>query len=168
MFASGEMKNAQLDALVSKFVADLEVLVRQNAVASMQQVLGALGESTRVVPSSNGGEVAKRGPGRPRKVDPGTGLVKVTGNIVSVGPGRPKGRPGKLGKNGRRSPAEIEATANKILSYVKSHPGSTGEAIKKALGLDKPAWLVPIKTLVESKALVMKGERRAATCTAGK
>lgn len=73
----------------------------------------------------------------------------------------PSARPAPTKGVGRRTPAQVDATTRRILAYIEAHPGARGEQIKKALGLDKAEWLLPIQRLIESGKVTAKGERRA-------
>lgn len=151
------MANTQIDQLISKFVAQLETVVRSAAMNAVQASLGAFGGGAGQSPAA---KVAKRR-GRPPK-------AAIAAPSAPAAPAKPaKGpAPKKAGKMGRRSPSEIEATTHKILAYIKANPDSRSEAIKKALGIGKPEWLLPIQRLIESKQVSMKGHKRAATYSA--
>jgi len=144
---------AQLQPLVEKFVADLEQAFRQSAMQAVQASLSGIGlGGARGSAGTRGAPVAaKRGPGRPPKAK-------------GIG-GAPK-KAKSAGRIGRRSPAEIEATTHKVLAYIKAHPNARAEDIKKAVGIGKAEWLLPIQRLLETKQVTSKGERRATTYTA--
>lgn len=151
------MANTQIDQLISKFVAQLETVVRSAAMNAVQASLGAFGGGAGQSPAA---KVAKRR-GRPPK-----SAVAAAAPPAAAKPAKAPA-PKKSGKMGRRSPAEIEATTHKILAYIKANPDSRSEAIKKALGIGKPEWLLPIQRLIETKQVSMKGHKRAATYSAG-
>ncbi len=146
--------SSQLQPLVEKFVSDLEQAFRQSALQAVQASLSGLsGAGTARAAAAP----AKRGPGRPPKAK------------TAAAPAAPAKKAAKKGgRIGRRSPAEIEATTQKILTYIKGHPNARAEDIKKAVGIGKAEWLLPISRLLESKQVVSKGERRATVYNAAK
>lgn len=137
----------QIQSLVAKFAQDLEGLVRSAAVSAVQSALGSA--QTVSAPTAAAGTGRKRGRGSKKS--------------AAVAP-RPTKSP--KGKRVRRTPADIANTANKIHAYVKAHPNTNAEAIKKALGIAKSEWLVPLASLMEAKRLSSKGQKRATTYTA--
>jgi hypothetical protein len=82
---------------------------------------------------------AKRGPGRPR----------VTASAEAPA------------KRERRSLDDLAATSGMIVKYVRSHPGSNSETIRKELGIAKPKWARPLAMALAEKKLTKKGEKRA-------
>jgi hypothetical protein len=150
-------RNSQVEQLVSKLVAELETVFRQQALHSVQQsIQAALGGALSGAAASVAlAAVAKRGPGRPRKAASGGGAA----------PARRAG--GGKGGRIRRSTAEIEQTAHRILDHIKRNPGQRAEQIKKALNLRTNQWALPIGRLLEKKQIRTKGEKRATTYSAG-
>ncbi len=184
---------ASAKALIDKFIADLEQIYKSSALATVQATLkdfataGGLGgaaaapaAASKAAANRKGG-AKKAGPEKGRAglsgsamtssaaapamsgASPASGGSAAKGKAQKAAPAKAKGRPGRMG---RRSPGEIEATTHRILSYIKSHPMSRGEQIKKALGLDKAHWILPIQRLVETKQVIARGERRATTYSA--
>lgn len=69
-------------------------------------------------------------------------------------------------KGARRTTEDFEAQGTKVLDFLRSHPGSRAEEIKKATGL-APSELSPVvKKLVASGKVKHQGEKRARTYTA--
>ncbi len=147
--------SSQLQPLVEKFVADLEQAFRQSALQAVQASLSGLSGAGAARAAA---APVKRGPGRPPKAK----------TAAAPAPAPAKKAAKKGGRIGRRSPAEIEATTQKILTYIKGHPNARAEDIKKAVGIGKAEWLLPISRLLESKQVVSKGERRATVYNASK
>ena len=95
-----------------------------------------------------GGTVAprRRGPGRPRKT-------------------AKKGSPRR--KRVRRSSGDLDATAARILSYVKANPGSGVTEIAASLRRTSKDLRLPILKLLEEKKLRTTGQRRGTRYHAG-
>lgn len=62
---------------------------------------------------------------------------------------------------GKRTPAQIDATAKRILRYVAENPGQSVESMSKQLGVITRELALPIKKLVKSGELRTEGQRRA-------
>jgi hypothetical protein len=63
-----------------------------------------------------------------------------------------------------RPPKDSDLTGsriNLIVSYVKSHPGTSGQDARKALGFPKPQWSTYVARAVKAGKLTKKGDRRA-------
>jgi hypothetical protein len=63
----------------------------------------------------------------------------------------------------KRDPKEIDAVTEKLLAYIRKHPGERIEPIGKALGLPTKDLLIPVKRLVGSKHIRTRGQKRATT-----
>jgi hypothetical protein len=88
-------------------------------------------------------------------------ILSAPASLKGEGPGASR-RGATSGRLKRRSPEEIAAAADKIVSYVKKHPkGVHAGAIKAALGIDKREWNFPLARALKSKALKKKGRKRA-------
>jgi hypothetical protein len=120
-----------IQALVDAFVLDTEVLIRRQALASVQAALG-------VVPSGSAGKSTKGG-----KTKPSAPSAEV-----------PFGAP-----RARRSPQELAAEANRLLVAIKAQPGSTIEQLKVATKVTSPE--IPIKSLLAAKRIKKSGLKRA-------
>lgn len=178
---------ASAKALIDKFIADLEHIYKSSALATVQATLkdfaaaGGMGSSAAAAPAkaSNRKKSAKKAAPETKARSGGalsgstltSSAAAPSGGAAPAQKGKrqkaaaPKAKAGG-GRMGRRSPGEIEATTHRILSYIKSHPMTRGEQIKKALGLDKAHWILPIQRLVETKQVIARGERRATTYSA--
>jgi hypothetical protein len=135
--------------LVDQFVSDLSARVREQALDSVRAVLG------------EGAAPRRRGPGRPRKA-------------AKRGPGRPPkaarrgpGRPRKAGRRARRSSADLEATAAKVLAYVRSNAGQRLEEIGRGLRTATAGLKRPIQVLVAAGKLRTEGQKRGTRYFAG-
>jgi len=64
-------------------------------------------------------------------------------------------------KSGKRSPDEIQETANQLLEYIRENQGQRMEAIAKALGSTTKDLTLPIKKLLQSNLVRVEGQKRA-------
>ncbi len=137
--------NQQIEQRIQTFVTVLSGLVRAAAMDAVQAALG--GNAHPAAPA------AKRGPGRPKK---------------NAAPAAKSGRAPKAkgGTRGRRTPAQIEAIVDDVLSYIKAHPGMRSEKIRAGMKIDRPALRDALDRLGDAKKIKMKGVKRAATYTA--
>jgi len=150
------MNNPQIRALVDRLVVDLERIFRESTQASVQHALRAalasLGGSLAGGAAPRPAATAKRGPGRPKKAAPNGASSK-------------KGSR-KAGKRIRRSPAELEAVAHRVLDHVRKNGGQRSEVIRSSLKLGKPEWLQAVARLTEKGQIKAKGQKRATTYSA--
>ena len=79
------------------------------------------------------------------------------------GPGRPR----KAGRRARRSSADLEATAAKVLAYVRSNAGQRLEEIGKGLRTATAGLKRPIQVLVADGKLRTEGQKRGTRYFAG-
>lgn len=164
------MENIALGEVVRQFAAELEAAVRKNVLETLLASFGASAPALKAAPAAKKPAVAaapKRRPGRPKKAAAKAAPAPVAppARAKKAAPA-PKAKAAKKSGGGgrvRRTPAEIEQTAHKILEFVRKNPNAKAEKIKGALGLDKAQWLAPIARLIESKQLRMTGMKRAAT-----
>jgi hypothetical protein len=94
-------------------------------------------------------------------------------DILGVSEGQPakrgRGRPpGSKNKPGTPSPtpeaSAITITAPRpglIVAYVKSHPGTSGEEARAALGIPKPQWGTYVARALKGGQLRREGQKRA-------
>jgi hypothetical protein len=69
------------------------------------------------------------------------------------------GRPRAVGQ--RPSREGLASPMSLIVKYVRSHPGTTGEAARKALGFGKEKWSYYVRKAIAGKGLRKGGQRRA-------
>ncbi|ACY17100.1 hypothetical protein [Haliangium ochraceum] len=66
-------------------------------------------------------------------------------------------------KGGKRSPEEIEKTAETLLEYISENPGQRMETIGRAMNASTQELTLPIKKLLSSGKLRTEGQKRATT-----
>ncbi len=120
----------QIRSLVDTLVADLTVLVREEALRLVQDAVGGAARAPR-----------RRGPGRPRK------KAKAT---------RRKTRRKRV----RRSTADVGALADRLLAHVKAHPGQGITQIARSLRRTSKDLRLPVLKLLAEKKLKTTGQRR--------
>ena len=64
-------------------------------------------------------------------------------------------------KSGKRSPEEIQETADQLLNHIKENPGQRMEAIAKSLGSTTKDLTLPIKKLLQGGHVRVEGQKRA-------
>jgi hypothetical protein len=80
------------------------------------------------------------------------------------GPGRPRGttkaaRPAARA-DGKRTPEQVQADAERIASYVRANPGSRLEQIAAGLGTGSQELKLPVIKLLAAKTLRKTGQKR--------
>ncbi len=136
--ARQSQSNSDIQALITSFSNDLELLVRRT---TLEQVVATLGAQL--------GAPQKRGPGRPK-------TASTSGFKPSV----------KRGPGGRRTPDYLVKMSESLLTHVKQHPGQRGEQIAAALKTDVGTMRLPMKKLIAAKKIKTQGNRRGMTYTA--
>jgi hypothetical protein len=131
---------ATLRARVDSFVDDLTEIIRQAALEAVREALALTPEP------------ARRGPGRPRRT-----AKRATTRRAKK----------KTGKRIRRSAADLEATASRILAFVKANPGTNMTAMTKAMRKPAKDLRGPIKLLMADRKLRTEGQKRGTTYHAG-
>ena len=129
----------EMNRTVQGFVAQISELARRAALETLESAFGAR---------------PARGPGRPSATATATPSVSV---------GRPRG-----GKGTKRTQADIDALAERVVSYVKTNPGLRIEQINKELGTTTKDLALPIRKLVSEGYLSSKGQKRSTTYTVGR
>lgn len=133
---------------IDSFLSELSGLVRKAAMESVEELLSGGATPRR-----------RRGPGRPK----GSGRR---------GPGRPPnaarpGRPARASKRIRRSAADLEKIAVRVLAYVRSNAGQRLEQIGKALEVETAVLKRPVANLLAAKKLRTTGQKRGTMYFAG-
>jgi len=121
----------ELEAITKTFVSSIVAAMRR---ATLVDIMGA----------GEGSAPAKRGPGRPK------GSTKQAVDVASV-----------LTRAAPAPPADPADRVGLIVSYVKSHPGTGGEAVRKALGFAKDRWAYYVTKALGAKLLRKEGQKRA-------
>lgn len=130
----------QIETRIRAIVAELNELVRQQALQAVNDALG-----------SSGG-LARRGPGRPR----------ATHGAAAEAPAAARGPRARARKKGeKRTAAELAALERALADHVRGNPGQGIEAIGKALSLPTSELTRPMKKLVERGDIRTQGEKRA-------
>lgn len=124
---------------VDHFVADLTELIRQAALESVSAALGTQPTSVR---------------GRSSTARSGAASSKTSS---------PRGRGATFSakKGARRTAGELEKQGATLISIVQKNPGIRADQIAKTLGVATRDLALPIKKLLEDKAISKKGQRRA-------
>jgi hypothetical protein len=69
---------------------------------------------------------------------------------------------GPRAKGGKRTPQELEGLKKTIVAAIRKSPGLRSEQLAKELGTTTKELQLPMIQLRESKAIRMKGQKRAA------
>ena len=131
----------EIDSRIKCFVAELNDLVRKQALQAVSSALGTNG-------------AARRGPGRPA----GSGAS-------AAAPAAKRVRTRRKGE--KRTQAELAQLESALASHVRANPGQGIEAIGKSLGLPTGELSRPMKKLVQRGAVRTQGEKRATKYFAG-
>ena len=131
--------NDLIRARVDAFVADLTDLIHQSILDNVQTVLG------QALPA------APRRPGRPKAVTAAATPAKKTGK-----------------RGGKRTAAELNEMAEKLVEFVRSNPGSSIEEIGKGIAIPTKELALPVKKLLAEGRLKKKGQKRATRYSAGR
>lgn len=134
----------QIHARIDVFVKELSALVREAAV---EAVADALQEGRAASP--------KR-----RKAAPTKAAKRKTTRGKASTRRAPK-------KRVRRSADDLAKLGERVLAYVKAHPGARMEAIAKSLRKETKDLRRSVQDLIASKKLSTKGQKRATAYYAG-
>ena len=66
-------------------------------------------------------------------------------------------------KRNRRSAADLDRDAGRLVAYVRANPGTSTEKARAGLKLEREIWKSTVSHAIATKQLVRKGERRDAT-----
>jgi len=147
-------------------VAPMSNTLRSNIAAAAavftSSVLEAIrGASLEELLAESGGGGGRRGPGRPPR-----GLAALVGAGAVAGGGR-RGRGARTGRLKRRSPEDIAAALDRVVSLVKKHKaGLRAEQIREQLRMQSKEMPRILKEGLSKKKLKSKGQKRATTYTA--
>ena len=79
-----------------------------------------------------------------------------------------RGREHRGGRRVKRSPAVLEALAERFVSFVQANPGLRIEQINKHLGTTTKALALPIRKLVAEGVIDARGHKRSTTYIASR
>ena len=124
----------QIHAAIDNFVEELELLVRRNALETIQRTLGKA--------ASTGGM-----PARGARLAP-TQSASQAGATQRV-------------KRAKRTGSEVEALAEKLHKYIAKHPGQRMEQISTGMKRTSKELTLPLQKLKSEKRLKTKGQKLA-------
>lgn len=129
---------SEMNRTVQGFVSQISELARKAALETLESAFAG-------TPSRGGG--------------------RKSAAAVTMAPsvGRPRG-----GKGTKRTQADIDALAERLVAFVKSNPGLRIEQINKELGTTTKDLALPIRKLVGEGYLSTKGQKRSTTYSVGK
>lgn len=127
----------EIESRIEKFVAELNDLVRKQAVDAVAAALGTGGTSA-----------GRRGPGRSATASNGAATASA-----------PRARARKKGE--KRTQAELAQLESSLDDYVRNNPGQGIEAIGQALGFRTGELARPMKKLIAKGVVRTTGEKRA-------
>ncbi len=137
----------EIDSRIQRFVAELNDLVRKQAMDAVSSALGA-------------DAPVRRGPGRP----PGSGAKQQAASSAAA-PKAAKGRSRRKGE--KRTQSELAQLESSLESYVQNNPGQGIENIGKAIGFATGELSRPMKKLVQRGVVRTEGAKRATKYYAG-
>ncbi len=133
-----------LDAVISNrifsFLADLDLLLKESALAAVRDALRGTGSVARATVNEKP-RSPKKAPSKRPKSKPG-GTVSASSNKAS-------------------------AAAEKFLAYVRANPGERGEIIANTLGVHANDFRKTLNSWLASGVLKKRGAKRATRYWAG-
>jgi hypothetical protein len=127
----------RIEILVSKFQSDLVVLAHEIASDTIASALGGTN-------GHSNGHAAKK---------------SANGHVFRHAGGA---------KNGaKRDPKVLAAIGDRFAAFVRAHPGLRIEQINKQIGATTAELALPIRKLIASGAIKVKGKKRSTTYFAG-
>lgn len=130
--------DSEIQARVNAFVVDLSQIIREAALDSVRQALGA---------------VSAPAPQKARKA----------AKVAKAARKPAKARGGRV----RRSSDDLESLASTLHAHVKSNPGQRLEQIGSAMAVHTKELKRPVQLLLEAGALRTEGQRRGTKYFAG-
>jgi hypothetical protein len=130
-----------IDRLVNDFVSELRALIEQ---ATREEVAEAI---RKVIATTGGGGSSGGGRGR--------GRARLGGGATD-----------SLGRRRKRTEAQLEGQTDKLLEYIKGHPGQRMEIIANEMGQPSTLLAPLVKRLVAEKRIKAKGKARGTTYSA--
>ena len=157
------MSNAlrtQIQTFAAQFAAEVLKALRN---ASLEDILT---ESTAHRATAAG--PVKRGRGRPKGTKDSAPRAKRGSTsrpqaaAASSTPKRGRGRPkGSKDSAPRAKRAPSSNVLDSITAYVRQHPGTSGEAARKALKIERSQWSPAVSKAITEKKIRKEGERRS-------
>ena len=129
----------QMNHTVQSFVAQISELARRAALDTLES---AFGSST-----TRGGSAA----------------ATAASSLPSARVGRPAGARGA-----KRTAEDLQATSQRLVSFIKANPGLRIEQINKELGTTTKDVALPIRKLITDGVLTSKGNKRSTTYFPGR
>ncbi len=158
-----------IKSLVDNFTSQLEGLIRKAALAAVSESLGGAAKAAPAAPKAKAAPAPAKKKPSPKAAAPAAKAKPAAAPAAKPAAAKPAAKPAaaKGGKKTRvrRSDDQIDLMANQIHEYIASHPGAGAEAIKGALKIGKPQWMLPIKRLVDQGRVLARGEKRNTTYT---
>ncbi|HEY3234098.1 MAG TPA: hypothetical protein VGJ84_05250 [Polyangiaceae bacterium] len=129
----------RIRARIEEFTLELTTLVRQSAVESLREALGASSShpQRRRLSGADGG---RRGRGRSAPVG---------------------SRSATRAKGAKRDPDELKALTERLHQYVGDNSGQRIEEIARGMGITTRELNLPVKKLIAAKQIKTKGHKRA-------
>jgi hypothetical protein len=145
--------DVQIKNRVNSFVEEITALVRKSALEAVSSALKGSGGASAALAAA---APAKRR-GRPPKNAP-----KAAAPAAAAKPAAKAAAKGGRRKPGeKRSSVEIEATIEKLTSFIAANPGLGIEHIAKGLNTSTRELVLPVKKLLSEKKITSKGQKRA-------
>lgn len=156
--------NKAIESAVRNFVAELQGLLRQAAIEEAHEALGAAlqgDEPAAAAPAPK----ARRGR-RVAKATTKSAVKRVAKRAKATKAAKPKTTKTRRGPGSKRTPEQLEATKMVLVDYLRKNPGVGIEQMGKDVGMSTAEMRLPMKQLVATKKVKMKGEKRAAKYSA--
>jgi len=131
----------EMNRTVQGFVTQITELARRAAITTLESAFGGK-------PAGNAGHAATP--------------------VAAAAPSSPRVSRPRGSRGGKRTPADLEALAERLASFVKATPGLRIEQINKELGTTTKDLALPIRKLISEGLISSKGQKRSTTYFAGK
>ena len=131
--------NPRIRAQIDQFAANLEGLIREEAIKAVTDALGGKAPATNGLGKSH--------------------TLRGHALVAKVAAMKPE-RAGARAKGEKRSQEEIGKSADRAFSFIEKNPGSSMEQISRELGSSTYEMALPMRRLLEEKRVSKKGEKR--------
>jgi len=142
VYARPAMSNALRDSMAAEFTTAIIQAIQASSLAEILDVAPAL--------------ALRRGPGRPK----GSTTTTAASSSASTAVVRPVTPAPAEPPAHRRRGRSTDADAELVVKYLRSHPGTPGEAARKSLGLEKNRWNTCVYRGIRDGKIRGEGERR--------